>query len=267
MSRFPAFLLAAPLALILALTSGCGSNKDTSQPAETFTWVRQPISFSPPPPQWERQGDTGGGTLGVRFILRGGGGQVMSVAAYSLLARRDRREEIAKLISRRDSLSRREFLSELSRARPRTDDPISETEASVARAINDALDRAMSAYLSGSPGFTAAALDDALEAASLYEPTLPELLPHIRLRPERMQEPQRWIIAYERDTTLAGHPAFASDDTLITPERPLLYRQVFWVVKGCAFNATYQGTPENLKTYFKMVDSIQFPESTSVAAR
>ncbi len=84
-----------------------------------------------------------------------------------------------------------------------------------------------------------------------------------------MQEPDRWRIGYERDTTIAGLSAFASYDTLITPERPLLYRQVFWVVGGCVFHTTYQGTRENLKTWYRLIESIQFPlpDSTRVAMR
>jgi hypothetical protein len=203
--------------------------------------------------------------LGVRFILTGGGGQCISVAAYRLLAERDRREPIERLISRLDSLPRHEFLHQLSLARPRTDDPISEREAATARDINAALDRAMTDYLSENRTFVANDLDAALRAASSYQPTLEEILPLVRLRPEQKQEPERWRIGYERDTTLAGLPAFASDDTLFTPERPLLYREIFWVVKGCAFKATYQGTAENLGTFGRVVDSIRFPEETDAA--
>jgi len=261
--------LAASLAVGLVVVAGCGANRQAAQATETFTWVRQPITFSPLSGPWERQGENGNGTLGVYFILRGGGGQRISVGAYRLLAERDRREALAKLISRRDSLSRREFLDELSLARARTDDPVCDREAATAQAINDALDRAMAAYLSDSRGFLLANLDQALAAASAYEPTLHEVLPSIRLVPEHMQEPGRWRIGYERDTTIAGLSAFASDDTLITPERPLLYRQVFWVVGGCVFHTTYQGTRENLKTWYRLIESIQFPapDSTRVAMR
>jgi len=260
--------LAAGLAFTLIVAAGCGAKgQDKTELAETFTWVRQPITFSPPSDPWYRQGENGNGTLGVYFILRGGGGQCISVGAYRWFAERDRREALARLIARRDSLSRRGFLDELSLARARTEEPISEREAATAQRINDALDRAMTAYLSDSPGATAAGLDDALEAANAYEPTLPEMLPRIRLRPERMQEPDRWRIAYERDTTIAGLPAFASDDTLITDERPLLYRQIFWVVNGCAFHTTYQGTRENLKTWHRLIETIRFPEGAHVALR
>jgi hypothetical protein len=255
------------LAVLLILLAGCGAKGQRTDRVETFTWVRQPIVFAPPSGPWQRQGEGGSGTLGVYFILRGGGGQCISVAAYNRLADRDRREALAKLLSKRDSLSQREFLNELSLARPRTEDPISDREASATQAINRALDRAMTAYLEGSRSFVTADLEDALTAANAYQPTLEELLPHIRLRPERMQEPDRWRIGYEHDTTIAGFPAFASDDTLITPERPLLYRQVFWVVDGCAFHTTYQGMPENVRIWNRLIDTIQFPESTRVAMR
>jgi len=258
----------APRLVLLALlaTTGCSAPTTKLAPAETFNWVAQPIAFSPPPGRWERQGDNGGGLLGVRFILTGGGGQCISVYAHRQLAERDQRAAIARLIARRDSLSQREFLKELSLVRPRTEDPISPRESVTAQAINDAVDRATRDLFDDQPGFVAADLDAALRAAQAYEPTLAELLPHIRLKPEQMQEPWRWRIDRERDTTIAGQPAFASDDTLITPERPLLYREIFWVVNGCAFKAVYQGTDKNLPAFAQVVDSIRFPEGGDVAA-
>ena len=260
-------LLPALVAIAWISAPGCGQPRVSLEPAETFHWVTQPITFSPPPKAWYREGDNSGGLLGVRFVLKGGGGQCISVLSHRLLAERQRRVAIEKLLARRDSLSQREFLRELSLARPRTDDPVSEREAAVARDIEYALDRALTEYLSGQPGFVAAHLDAALRTASAYEPTLEELLPRIRLRPDRMQEPHRWRIGYERDTTLAGRPAFASDDTLITPDGPLLYREVFWVVKGCAFKAVFQGEPENVPTFESVVNSIQFPEDDAGAPR
>ena len=259
------------LAFVAALASAsCGETKPDEEPllaAETFHWVAQPIAFSPPPAGWERQGDNSGGTLGVRFIRRGGGGQVLSVAAFRSLAERSRRQALEALIATHESLPRREFLRELSLARARTDDPISDREAATARAINDALDRAMQDYLGGDESSVAGDLRAALRAASAYEPTLDELLPRIRLRPELMQEPERWRIGYERDTTLAGLPAFASDDTLIAPEQTLLYHEVFWVVNGCAFKVTFQGLRENLGLFHRVVDSVQFPQPSDAETR
>jgi len=267
MPRFTQGGAVALLALALAFAAGCGKGAEKLERAETFNWVAQPITFSPPPARWERQGDNSGGTLGVRFILRGGGGQVISVAAYRQLAERDRRKALERLLSRRDSLYRREFMHELSLARARTDDPLSEREAEAALAINTWLDRASADYLAESPGFVASDLESAVRAAASYQPTLQEILPRIRLRPERMQHPEWWRIGYERDTVVVDHPAFASDDTLIVDGRRLLYHQIFWVVNGCAFNATYQGKRENLATFHRVVESITFPGETDAAPK
>jgi hypothetical protein len=201
----------------------------------------------------------------VRFILSNGGGQCISVASYVSFVERSPRQAIARLIARRDSLSDGEFLREVSRVRARTDNPLSEREAEVAASINSSLDRVSSDHFAGQPGFVLADLESALRSASSYQMTLEEILPRIRLHPERMQEPERWRLGYARDTVIAGQPAFASDDTLITDERPLLYHQVFWVVNGCAFNAIYQGTPENLPTFRRVVDSITFPDEVRAA--
>src|SRR5262245_16711662 len=88
---------------ILLLLSSCGTRMEKLQAPETFSWCPQPIAFSPPPSRWWRQGTNGDGTLGVRFILTGGGGQCISVAGYSSFVERDRRDAVARLIARRDS--------------------------------------------------------------------------------------------------------------------------------------------------------------------
>ena len=258
--RLPvSFRRVATLPLALLLAAGCGSAPETPRASETFHWVDQPIAFAPPPARWRREGDNSGGTLGVRFVLEGGGGQCITVCAYSSLAQRDRRADVQRFITRRDSLSRGEFMHELSLLRSNNDDPINEREAEAVSRMNDAIGRATSDYLGQQPAALAADLDDALRAASSFQPTMEDLLPRLRLEPSRMQEPERWRLGEERDTTIAGRPVFASFDTLITPERPLLYREIFWVVNGRAFKAVYQGTLKNLPAYSRLVDSIQFP--------
>jgi uncharacterized protein (DUF1697 family) len=183
--------LAAMLGLLLgaAISSGgCGKSQDRVplEPEERFTWCAQPIAFSPPPAPWYREAEVSGGLLGVRFVLRGGLGECITVAAYSHL----------------------------------------------------------------------------IDPASTDSVSLADVLPQIRLRPETKQEPERWRLGYERDTTIAGYPAFASDDTLITPDRPMLYHQVYWVVNRCAFQAVYQGTKPNLVPFERLLHSIAFPAPT-----
>jgi hypothetical protein len=267
MPRFAPLSIAALMALACATATGCGAGQARLGRPETFHWVAQPIAFSPPPARWQREGDNGGGMLGVRFVLTGGGGQCISVLANRLLAERDRRVALRGLIARGASLSRREFLDSLSLARARTDNPTSEREAATAEEVNAALDRAMSDYLGERPGFVASDLEAALRAAESYEITLEEVLPSMRLVPERMPHTDWWRIGYEHDTTLAGLPAFASEDTLIADDRPpLLYHEIFWVVNGCAFKAIFQGTKQNLGTFYRVVDSITFPEPEDVAS-
>lgn len=257
--------LAAVSCLALAL-AGCAH--PASEPlgsAETFSWCRQPITFSPPPPRWYREGDNGGGMLGVRFVLRGGGGQCIGVVAYRSFAERDQSAGLRRLAGRRDSLEQREFLRELSLLRPRTDDPLSDREAEAARAVNEALDRAMTDEFAGQPGFVRTDLEAAAAAAASYEMTLAEILPRVRFQAhDNAAMGISWRTGYERDTVISGRPVFASDDTLITPERPLLYHEVVWVVNGCAFKATFQGVAENLPLFHRVVDSITFPDAPRV---
>lgn len=260
----PAFrTLFITLTLLTALSAGC--TQEQGLPEETFRWVPQSIAFQPPPGQWYREGDNGGGMLGVRFVLRNGGGQCISVLAYRQIADRDRREPLAQLIAGRDTLAQEEFLVALSRVKARTDEPISERELAVAERINAALDRARDHELNGQPGFAKVDLEDALAEAKSYELTLAEVLPRIRLQPELKQNPSMWRIGEEHDTLLAGHDAFASNDTLITPERPLLYREVYWVANGYGFKAVYQGMPKQLPVFERLVGSIRFPEGDDAA--
>src|SRR5262245_15542491 len=101
-----AALVAAALvaaALVAACLCGCAGGGSGSEgpprPRETFTWLRQPIEFEPPPAAWRREGERSGGMLGVRFILTGGVGEVIEVAGDRILAERDRRDVIQQLIA------------------------------------------------------------------------------------------------------------------------------------------------------------------------
>ena len=75
--------------VLAAAAAGCGHEAATRtalQPPETFSWCAQPISFSPPAPQWTREAEKSGGLLGVRFVLTGGGGQCITVAAFHIVS-------------------------------------------------------------------------------------------------------------------------------------------------------------------------------------
>jgi hypothetical protein len=258
------------LGMLLTL-AGCARHAQVHNvrlgPPERFGWVRQPIEFSSPPPEWRREGDNGGGWLGVRFILTGGGGQVMSVAAQRGWLERLPGEELAKLLAEVDRLQGRELLNRLARLRVQLDQPLTDAEAAAARAINTAVDRAEADALNDHTSFVRGDLEDAQRALDAFRPTLAELLPHLKLVPENQQEPQRWHLGEGRDTVLAGLPAYVSDDTLYAPEQVLSYRQVFWVANGCAFQSIFQGRPENEHVWEQVVASVRFPDDGPHATR
>jgi hypothetical protein len=62
-------------------------------PTETFHWSIIPISFQPPPPDWERQKHNQGGLLGVWFTHRGSVGERIYVAELVQIGKRSLREE------------------------------------------------------------------------------------------------------------------------------------------------------------------------------
>jgi hypothetical protein len=262
--RFARYL---PLLLViaLALVCACATGPEPLLPAETFHWVSQPVTFSPPPARWYRQGDNGDGMLGVRFILRDGDGQAISILAGRRLADRDRREPLARLIARQDSLAQPELLQEIELAKARLDEPISDRESQAALAINSALSQARDHVVSGEKGFAASDLETAQRAADAYEPTFEELKPLLAFSIAKRQDPVRWILAAERDTTLAGYLVFVSEDTLLTDEGRRLYREILWVVHGCAFKAIFQGKAGSLPVFYRVVDSIRFPEASDAA--
>ena len=250
---------AACAAALATVATSCV--REPAEPSETFHWCAQPVAFSPPPSQWYREATNAGGLLGVRFVMKHGLGECITVATDRSIADRDRRASIERLLAKRADLARADFLREVSRARPRTDDPITDREAEASRAINAALDRAVADYLADYPAQVRSDLEDALRATAGYEITLADVLPRIRFRPERMQEPGRWRIGFERDTTVAGRPAFAIDGTLRVPGQRFLYREIYCVVNRCPFKAVYQGTAANLPEFDRLVGSITFPEA------
>ena len=237
--------LAAGLAA-MALVPGCGGGGGSGPllRPETFNWVRQPIAFSPPPSGWERQGDNGGGILGVRFILARRRRPVHQRLRRSASSRSATSARPSRGCSRDATRSRSASSCTSCRWRaPRIEDPISDARGrDGARRSTDELDRATPDYLDGSRAFVAADLDAACAPPRpTSDPRSRSCCPTSGCGPSGCRIRSGGGSATSATPTVAGSPAFASDDTLITPERPLLYHEVFWVVNGCAFKATFQG--------------------------
>ena len=80
--------------LVLVLVLACTSQEKKAReepllPAETFNWSPAvPLTFQPPPAQWERQKHNQGGLLGVWFTHKGSVGERIYVSEYYKTGRR-----------------------------------------------------------------------------------------------------------------------------------------------------------------------------------
>ena len=111
-------------AIVLIVASaviGCDAEAPLAT-QEVFHCSDQPLSFSPPPAGWRREGELSGGMRGVSFVKEHGLGEAITVGEMHRVGERDRAPAIGKLIDELDTLDRRNFLSKLQLARSRTDD-------------------------------------------------------------------------------------------------------------------------------------------------
>ena len=247
-------------AALLGLFSGCGSS---FHPPETFEWGTRPITFSPPPADWERTGELSGGLKGARFVRRW---EAMGVAEYYLVGDRDRRPALKDLLDRFDSFDERELRRQLQLALYRTDDPLSPDEAEVAAEANEAIHRATMAHINGDLAGARSELAAALAAAERLKLALDDVVGRVEFRPERRQEPERYRLLSRRSTEIAGRSASVVDFTLWTPERPYWGREVYVMDDNHLFVATYQGSKSNLSLFDRMVATISFPTADSLRA-
>jgi len=100
--------LGACLFLVLLAGAGCGSGAGQSgaptlSPPETFDWIGEPISFSTPPDGWRREGETGGGVKGVRFVKERSVGEAIGLGDYYILAERNRGSYLEEMLDNFDS--------------------------------------------------------------------------------------------------------------------------------------------------------------------
>lgn len=73
--------------LVLVVFLACTSQEEKARkepllPAETFNWSIIPLTFQPPPAQWERQKHNQGGLLGIWFTHKGSVGERIYVSEY-----------------------------------------------------------------------------------------------------------------------------------------------------------------------------------------
>lgn len=249
MRRNPAVVLL----LVVACAAGCSHEVELA-PRETFRWSERAISFAPPPAEWGREGELSGGVRGVRFVKRGSP-EAITVGEFHRIAERDRSEKIAKVLDELPRLDRSEFIRQTTLAAARTDDPLSDDEAEVARAVNEALDRARARHFENRMDLVYAELQNALREAKRFRVTLDDVVEKVALAPLQLTPP------YDRKSaTVGGERAEAIAWTGTYDGRTFARREVFFVRRNHLFVARFIGHEETVPLFDRVVASVEFPE-------
>jgi len=85
------------LFLVLVMLPACTSQEKMAReepllPAETFHWCIIPLTFQPPPAQWERQKHNEGGLRGIWFTHSGSVGERIYISEYYKVGKRSLHE-------------------------------------------------------------------------------------------------------------------------------------------------------------------------------
>ena len=256
----PTLRRAASLAALLVL-GGCAGGPELA-PSETFDWQGRAISFAPPPEGWRREGTDERHFTGVMFILTGSVGERISIGDHRLIAERDRRARLREVLERIDGAEPRKLAREISIARWRTEDPLSDRDAATIRDGNAALDRAYAAVFRDEPLTVRREIETALDIAGRWEIALEDVVERVKFRAEDRTIEGEWLVTSEGDTTIAGVPAYRVDYTWRTPERLYHGREFYFVADNHVFFAGFHGLERNLALFDRVAASITLPPGT-----
>ncbi|HEU5311606.1 MAG TPA: hypothetical protein VFV24_09160, partial [Candidatus Eisenbacteria bacterium] len=196
------FLFALPWA-----AGGCGGSKPKPVvllPPETFRWAEQPITFSPAPEGWRREGYGNGGLRGVIFIKTGSVGEGITVAFHDVVSDRDRTAELRDLLQRYDSMNPSEREKALRLAPMRTESPYSPLEAQVAAGVNEEIGSAQMAQRNGDDFSAKFRLESALRRSENLRLSLADVIESVVFRSENRADPDSFQAVVRRDTTIVG---------------------------------------------------------------
>jgi hypothetical protein len=244
----------------LALVAGCSREpaRVVLLPSETFHWAEQPISFSPPPEGWRREGYGQGGLSGVMFIKTGSVGEGITIAVHRVIADRDRTAEIRDLLERYDAMTAHERSREL-RVLTRNDPHFSAQEAQVAAAVDDEIRSADTAQRAGDNGSAKFLLQSALHRSENLQLTLRDVIQTVVFQAESHTQPDSFLATVRRDTTVSGRETVLTDYEFHGPERVYRGREYWWMERNHPFTAQYIGLEENVAVFDTVVATITFP--------
>ena len=258
---------------VLVMVAACSSPPPPPPPApsgppqlraaEIFNWTGEQISFSLPPTGWRREGETGGGIKGNRWVKEKSVGEAIGVGDYYILADRNRSPYLRELLGNFDTFEPggTAWSKAIRQAYAYTDTPFTSAETEIATTINNAVSQASGAFRSGDRNAARTHLMTALSAAESLRFSLADVIDRVEFKPERRQEPDHYRVTGRREATIAGDPAVIVDYTVKVPERAYTYRarEVYFVHNSHLFICTFIGLPETLAVFDAVIATIQFP--------
>ena len=233
------------------------------QPREQFDWSGEKISFSIPPIGWRREGETGGGVKGARFVKERSVGEAVGLGDYYILADRDRSAHIQDILEKFDTFDQGFAWDRALRdAYAYTDTPFSSLESEVAERVNSEVGEASAAWRNRDRDSAKAHLEAALAEARRLHFSLDDVIARVEFKPERRQNPEYYRMLGRRETMVAGEPAVIVDYTVKVPERPQTYsaREAYFVHNSHMFICTFIGLQESLAVFDAILASIEFPK-------
>src|SRR5262245_43170676 len=232
-------------------------------PPETFNWTGQAITFGPPPAGWRREGETGGGIMGTRFVKTGSVGEGIGVGDYYLLANRHRAVYLRDMLEAFETYDQGfRWDKALRGAYAHTDSPFTPLEAEIAGRINTEVGAAGMAFRNGDKTAAREHLEAARLQADRLQFSLADVIDRVEFKPERRQAPEMYQVLGRRETAIAGLPAVIVDYTVTVPERARTYvaREAYVVSNSHLFIATFIGLKESLAVFEAILGSIEFPK-------
>jgi hypothetical protein len=248
------------ICIALAALMACGgTDEPTLAASEAFTWGGQPISFSPPPPGWERKRSQPGGREGVEFIKAGSVGEVIGVEEAFFLGNRDRCDRLKELMRDLDNLDSRKLALAIQKARLYARPALNSKEEQWAEAANDSLDRARAELREGDSMLARDEIATAYEQAGMIRYSIDEVVDRVLYDPKGLPPYISVEIGEPTSGELAGEPAVAVSYIMKYSGRTYEGRQIYVVKNNRLFVIRFQGLAENVPLFERIVRTVSFP--------
>jgi hypothetical protein len=258
--RFSTPLKAAVAVVLIVSFFSCGGEEKLS-PSETFTWGGgQPISFSPPPSDWESSRYQNGGAEGVDYVKKESMGEQIIVAEHLFLGEYDNCANILDILAKIDEHDPVSFQSYIQRARPYNPRPFNDKEDRLIPQINKRLDRAVKAFRSDDRSSAKNELKKALDLAGKIRYTVGETVDRVIFTAEKNQVYPDLQVQEPFKSTLAGVPTVNVHFTFNGHGEPMVGRRIYLVKNNRMFVFGFQGLEENLPLFERILQTVLFPE-------